>query len=533
MTESTKSAPEVNHHVKGQLAKRSVVGSLWMMCSAFSVRFVKLFVFAIMARLLTPRDFGFYAGTMMIFGVTEMFVGFGLGAALIQRKEIRAEHVFMSLLFCVCVGITATVLIYSYAEILASFIGLPSIQTAFELLSPICILQSLSIVPRSLIIREMRFSLLAKLQFATFFFGYGVVGLTLSYLGLGYWALMYGFVVQQFLSLLLINYLQSFEYKAAFSLPALGSLLRVGSGFALGQTATALGRNGDYFMTGRFLGEAALGVYSRAYGLMETAVGVFITASKQVLLPIFSAAQDNNERLRDAMRINLSVVFGLYIVISVIAIVVAEELILVLLGPQWGDVVLPFQILCIGMCFRAGWKISTTILVAKGASYRAGFCQVIYALLVLVGAFFGSAYDLPGIAVGVLIALGITFCISQMMVSSQIDFPVSEYVTASVRTAVLIAITGMPAWSAAQLVRGMLNIPLIVVVIATATGVFGPLLLMAFRPKFMLDAYLLEQLEKFLKRFSTRAPRTSRYLSLLPLFTVIRTSEIGNDSLPS
>ena len=521
MTDKTATQdPAIHGHAKGQLLKRSVIGSIWMVGSAFATRFVKIIVFACLARLLVPEDFGLYAGAMVVFSLTGAFVGMGLGVALIQRKEIQAEHVFMALLSTLTLGILATVFVYTYSQNLAEFIGLPRLGGVFQLFAPLCILQSLTVVPQALISKAMRFSLPAKIQFVTFVVGYALVALPLAYIGAGTWSLFIGNAVQFSLSPLLLTIFQRADYQVKFSLRALKDLFVVGFGLTLAQVATILGRNGDYFIVGRFLNGSALGIYSRAYGLMETVVALFSTATQQIFLPLFSASQDNNERLRDAMRINLSIVMGIYIVIGVIFITVADELILVLLGPQWGEAVLPFQILCLGMCFRAGWKISTTILVAKGLTYRASLCQFTYAALVLTGAFLGSQNGLPGVATGVLAALFITFVMSQVMASRRVDFPISLYWKAVTRAAALILITFVPAYGVAQLSRGFFSVPLITLIFAGFAGVMGPLFLTTFRPSFVLDPYSLLQLGKFTQHLPQRFPQFSRIFSALPIFQI-------------
>ena len=491
-----------------------------MVGSAFATRIVKIVVFAVLARLLAPEDFGLFAGSMVVFSLTSAFVGLGLGMAIIQRKELLPEHVFMALLSTLSLGVLATVFIYGYSQNIAEFLGLPKLEPVFRTFAPLCILQSLTIVPMALISRDMIFSVQAKIQFVTFFIGYGIVALPLAFMGAGTWALFIGYAVQFSLSPFLLTIFNRTHYQVKFSFGALKELLQVGLGLTLAHAATILGQNGDYFIVGRYLSGTALGIYSRAYGLMETVVALFSTATQQIFLPLFSASQDNNERLRDAMRINLSIVMGIYIVIGVISIIVANEMILILLGPKWGEVVLPFQILCLGMCFRAGWKISTTILVAKGLTYRAGFCQFVYAALVLTGAFLGSQNGLPGVATGVLAALLITFILSQVMASKQIDFPKSSYWTAAIRAAVLIVVSGIPAWCMAQIARSFSLFPIFVIAFAAGSGLIGAFLVGSLRPRFMLDSYALDVIQRLSQKLFRKAPRLANYLSILPIFAI-------------
>jgi hypothetical protein len=184
-------------------------------------------------------------------------------------------------------------------------------------------------------------------------------------------------------------------------------LLSFGGGDTLGSMLNFSARKGDYLLVGRLMDASALGIYSRAYGLMNQANSVIGIVLNRVMFSSLSSVQDDPERLGRAYRRGVALLALLVLPLSVFMIVMAPEVIYAALGPQWSEAVVPFQILTVGMFFRASGKVSGPVPKARGRVYRMAWRKGVYAACVFAGVYAGIQYGLPGVAVGVLGAIAV------------------------------------------------------------------------------------------------------------------------------
>src|SRR2546428_10592834 len=124
-----------------------------------------------------------------------------------------------------------------------------------------------------------------------------------------------------------------------------------------------------------------------------------------VLFPAMAQVQTERERVGTPYRRCVAAVALFALPLSALVLILAPDIVYVLLGPKWGDVVLPFRILAIGTLFRTSYKVSDSLTRALGAVYRRAWREWTYAALVIGGAIIGQHWGLPGRAAAVLFAL--------------------------------------------------------------------------------------------------------------------------------
>jgi len=182
-------------------------------------------------------------------------------------------------------------------------------------------------------------------------------------------------------------------------------LLFFGSGYALDTYINFFADNTDNLIIGKVLGTSSLGIYSRAFQLFALPASFFGSIYDKVVFPILSSKQSNTEKL-SAFYI-FSNCFSLLILlpISLILLFNAELVISILLGDKWLDVVLPFQILVVGLFIRFGTKINKAFLKSLGLVYQGVYYQTVYAIMMATFCFIGVKYfGIIGAAAGVLLA---------------------------------------------------------------------------------------------------------------------------------
>ena len=400
------SAETGNRRARG-LTHRALVGMFWT-SSGTGIQVAVQFV-AIMAlgRLLTPTEFGLMGAANVVVGLSQILSQIGVGPALVQRTELRTSHVRVAVTISIALGLLLGGLVYLAAPAIAEFYRIPELTPVLLIMAFLFPLDSLNTVAKSLLTRELRFRLYIALDAGSYIVGYAAVAVILAWLGFGVWALVFASLAELTLRSVVMYLAVRHPLRPSIDLPIARSLLGFGVGHSMAQIGTLLSQQGDNLVVGRWLGPAALGVYGRAYSLMVMPAQAFGRIVNRVLFPVMAQVQNERHRLLNAYERGVAIVALISLPLSAFLWVAAPEVILVVLGPKWGDVVLPFRLFTISLLFRMGSKISDACIKAAGKVYMWASLQFMYAALVIGGAIIGQRWGLGGVAVCVSFAMGV------------------------------------------------------------------------------------------------------------------------------
>jgi PST family polysaccharide transporter len=381
---------------------------LWMGWAQGAYAVLQILILAILARLITPDEFGVMSAALVIITFSKIFYQLGLGPAIVQRPRLEERHLRTAFSASVVFGLTLGVLVWLAAPLVASFFRMAELEPVLRVLSGIFPLLGLGLVSASQMERDLRFRWLANRDVLTFAFGYGVVGVLAARAGLGVWALVcahFGHTILSLAALLIVRPPRGvgFEWRA------FKELAYFGGGHTLARFGNFLAHQGDNIVVGRWLGPQALGFYGRAYQLMATPASLFAGVLDKVLFPTMSKVQHDVRRLASAYTRAIALVALVTLPAAVFLCVLAPEIVLIVLGPQWETVVPIVQVFAFGLLFRTSYRISDSITRATGAVYRRAWRQGVYAALVITGAWIGHHWGVIGVAFGVFGALAVNF----------------------------------------------------------------------------------------------------------------------------
>ncbi|MBK9778190.1 MAG: oligosaccharide flippase family protein [bacterium] len=242
--------------------------------------------------------------------------------------------------------------------------------------------------------------------------GYALVGVIMALLGFGVLSLVAAMLGQGLIRSLMLLLLNRHPIKPLFSLFHSRKLLHFGGGYTLAGIMNYIANVEDNFIIGKTLGVGALGLYARAYQLMQLPATYFGLAIQKVSLPALSKLQDDIPRFARTYFTSAAVVVLVCIPLTVLVVVIAPEIVAVLLGEKWSGVVDPFRILGLGIFFRTAYKIDHSTSSALGAVYKRSLVDFTYAVAVLVAAVTGLRWGISGVAAGVLFAIILNWVLS-------------------------------------------------------------------------------------------------------------------------
>lgn len=331
-------------HLTSDLKRRTVRGGA-VTLSAQGVKFgLKLGSTAILARLLTPADFGLIAMVTVVTGFVEMFKDAGLSTATVQRERIT--HAQVSTLFWINVALSALIMcvIAAMAPAIAWFYGDARLLPVTLALSGTMIFGGLAVQHQALLRRKMQFGRLAVIEIASMTAGIAAA-VAMAWFGFTYWSLV-GMTAATAATTALLSFTLSGWIPG---LPVRGSgvmpMLKFGSNLAGYQMINHLSRNADNFAIGWWWGPGVLGIYSRSYALLFLPWYQVLAPLHGVVLPGLCRLTTDELTFRTYYRRSLSVVAWLSFGIIGVCCIYVNELVSIVMGPAWSGVVPLFLLL--------------------------------------------------------------------------------------------------------------------------------------------------------------------------------------------
>jgi len=387
------------------LTTATVKGGAWRAASVLGGAVVQFLVAIVLARLLEPEDFGTLAIVLVLLGLAQTLSYLGVGPALVQRPTLTRAHVRTAWTLAWVVGVGAAGLFAVAGPLLAALAG-PAADTAvFVAMSPVLLLLGARMCSLALLRRALRFRALLVVDLGSYVLGYAVVAISGALAGWGLWALVAGTLAQGLLATVAAYAFARHPLGLGIDREAMRELVHFGGGMTAGGLANYVALNGDYFVVGRVLGAAPLGLYTRAYHLMNLPLSHLAQVLSQVLLPAYSRVQDDRERLARGYLASVYLVFVFAAPIMAFIVLAAPRLVPFLYGEKWTGVVAPLQVLAVFGAFRATYHLGGPVVQACGRPWSEALRQLVYAVLVVAGALVGARWGLTGVAAGVGVAI--------------------------------------------------------------------------------------------------------------------------------
>jgi O-antigen/teichoic acid export membrane protein len=351
----------------------------------------------VVIRLLTPADYGLLAMSTVFVAFVSMFSEFGLGAAVVQRREIDERLLRRVFGVVLAVHCSLTCLLALAAPLIAAFYAEPRVTPVIRVLSLQFVIAAFAVVPDALLQRRMEFRNRSLLDLSGAIAG-SLLTLAMAYAGAGVWALVMGSLLVQAWRSIGLNFFSPFLSWPDFSISGLRSLL------AFGGHVTAAGVLGmifvqmDTIICAKMLGNQILGVYSVAVNLASLPIQKTAGLVNAVAFPAFSSMQHDVERVRTNVLLGTRILSFFAFPVAWGISSIAPEIVEVILGPRWTLATVPLQALSVIIPLRI---IGVFVLTAVQGLGRPDILlrNTVWALtigppLLMAGAYFGQLVGL-------------------------------------------------------------------------------------------------------------------------------------------
>jgi lipopolysaccharide exporter len=422
------------------LTQKTFRGLRWSYTSTFANAIAQIGLTAVMARLLEPSAFGLIAMAAVILRFGQYFAQMGVGQAIIQKATLTEGEIRAAFTSSVLLGTGFFGIAWLAAPLAGVFFDSYDVVPVLRAMAVTFILTGISVTAVSLLRRELSFRPIALVEIGSYLIGYGIIGITTAATGWGVWALVAAALAQAGISAIFYLIVGWHPVLPTFSWAHYRPLYSYGSRVSGISFLEFIGSNLDTLVIGRVLGSASLGIYNRAFMLVNLPMQNLVTGMSRVLFPAFSRVQDDVGRLASNYLLALKVVAMVFIPIGFGMAAASEQLVLTLLGSQWTAAIPLVPILALVIPLHLMTHFGGIVLEATSRLNTKIVLQGSY-LLVLGGLFFGlSGYGLIGFAVAIAIGTIARHAAYVAVTKKQL----------SVGTGEIVSLYGIPcAWGAA------------------------------------------------------------------------------------
>lgn len=348
-------------------------------------------------RKLSPQDYGLMGMAGIIIAYVATINELGLGSVIIQAKDINKEMIGQIFGLLLIVNGSLFLLCFFLAPIISSFFSEYRLASIIRLLATQFILVSFTVIPQSLVVREMLFKERSIVSLLSLIAG-SLTTLALALLGWGVWSLVWGSVTLNLFMAVGLNIIRPCLFIPNLSLRRMRRIISFGGYVTLSRIIWTFYSQADVIIVGKLLGQRMLGFYSVAINLASLPMDKISGIINQVAFPAFASIQSDAEtaslHFLKAVRLMSLMAFPVLWGISSIS----ADLVDTLLGDKWVNVVVPFQIISLVIPVRMVSNLMSPMLLGLGRADVQLFNVIVYSLVLPIGFLLGTRWGIAGVS---------------------------------------------------------------------------------------------------------------------------------------
>lgn len=349
------------------LKSKTKKGLVWSMIERFATQGVQFIFGIILARLLSPDDYGIIAMPLVFLSIAQCFIDSGFSTALIRKPDLTEADLSTAFYFNIGVGVVCYAILFLTSPLIADFYNTPILADLLKVTALATLFNPLCAVPQAILTRKIDFKTQAVVSLSGAIIS-GVIGLVMAFNGFGVWALVFQQVGGYAIRTILLWVLGRWKPQKRWSWESFRYLWGFGSKM-LGSGLLDTTYNNIYpIVIGKFFSANDLGNYTRAQQFSALPSSNITGVIQRVTFPVLSTIQDEDERLqrnyRKILRLSAFVIFPLMLMLSA----VADPLVRVLLTDKWEGCIILLQIMCFSLMWYPIHAINLNLLTVKGRS---------------------------------------------------------------------------------------------------------------------------------------------------------------------
>jgi len=390
------------------LRSQTISSSLWSGIEAFAGQGISFAVFFILARLLSPSDFGLIALANIYVLVVQYLIFQGLGQAILQFEDLDEEHLSTIFWLHLALGVLFCGLTFVAGGWVSVWFGAPGLSAILQMMTPIFLLAALTDVQNNLLGRRMNFKSLALRTLVSSAVG-GVVGIGMAVAGFGVWSFVGQQVATWVINLAILWTASEWRPRFFFSQTKAGQLLRFGSNLLWVDLVGLASRRVDQLFVGRFFGASALGFYAVGSRVSSLVGEVMIRSLSRVSVSGLSRLQHDAARFTQALYAIFELQIAVILPVAIGAALLAGDVVRLFFGAQWEAAVPVMQVLLLAAPFEAMSAVHCSALISRGQPRWCSLLTTGHAVVNLLLCWLAASHGPTAVAVAVAVRAALLY----------------------------------------------------------------------------------------------------------------------------
>jgi len=395
------------------LKEKTIKGFVWSFIDNFSKLGITFIIGIILARLLTPREFGLVGMTTIFIAISQSLVDSGFTQALIRKKDASQIDYSTVFYFNLIIGIVIYLGLFFLADSISNFFNEPLLKQIIRVIGLSIIINAFTIVQRSQIIKEINFKLQTKISIIASITS-GLIGIYMAYSGYGVWSLVSKSIIDFFLISLLLWFWNKWIPSFEFSWRSFKEMFDFGYKLMISGLINTMYKNLYLFIIGKYFSAAELGYYTRADQFRNLPSKNISAVVQRVSYPVLAKLQHDPVKLKEGYKKIIGSTMFITFNLMILLAAVSKPLVLSLIGEKWLQSVEYLRLLCfVGMLYPLS-AINLNMLNVKGKSNLFLRLEIIKKSLAV-----------PVVIIG--ISMGIKIMIIGMLFTSTLGYFLNSY----------------------------------------------------------------------------------------------------------
>ena len=427
------------------LKQKTIGGLFWTFSQQFSSQIIGFGVSVIIARILSPAEFGLIGMLGIFIAVGNSLMDTGMTSSLI--RSVDADQRDYSTVFVINMAASIFIygIIYFAAPYIAAFYGHAVLEDIVRVYALSFVFTAFRGVQAAKLTKEMKFKVQMMIQIPSVILG-GTVGIVCAYAGYGVWSLVYMYVFQAFVFSIQHWFYSGWRPDLKFDYERFKYHFNFGYKITLSGLITTVYQNIFTVIIGKYFSAAQLGYYTRALSLRQLPISNLSAALSKVTYPLFSSIHDNDVKLKEVYRRLIQQVIFWIVPFLILLMVIAEPLIRFLLTEKWLPAVPYFQILCVAGMLYPLQSYNYNIIKVKGRTDITLKMQIVKKTLGIAGIFIAIPYGIYGLLYFQIISAVIDYYLDAYYGGRMINYSMPEQLKDIFPSVSLAVIIGLAAW---------------------------------------------------------------------------------------
>jgi O-antigen/teichoic acid export membrane protein len=348
-----------------KIFKSKIVNSLfWVAVEKFGYSGIYFVSTLVLARLLTPTDYGIIGVLAVFISFSQMLVESGLGGALVKKDRVSKEDYNTIFTFNIGCSVMLYIILFSASPYIADFYKNGQLNTITRVVGLNIIFSALTLTQRIHLIRELQFRKQSLISICALFVSV-VISIFIAYKGFGVWALVFQQLFYNIFYFLFVLYVVQFKPKLQFCKESFKELYGFGSKLFLSSLLTILYNEGISSLIAKIYGLTITGLYYQAKKLVDFPINIFRAFGDNVVFPMLSRETDGEAFFKKSSLL-MRAIITLSLPIFIILYFYSKEVVMIVLGKQWLESAKMLHILCLSSVAFVIDTVSRNILKATG-----------------------------------------------------------------------------------------------------------------------------------------------------------------------